>query len=180
MNYAIVLYMDDQNTKMAEQMTRELSAACGSDYCMNTVPHISIASLVAEDEKAVKAEATKLSKLLKRGKVQIASIGVFNPVVLFLAPIVNSYLMESCRIANEQMLRVCEIGNQGRYLPDSWVPHIAVAMKMEKAGLYRGFSKLSELFWPFDAEIDRMALIRYERENPYQELAVYDLELAEE
>ena len=175
MDFAIVLYMDDQKTKMVEQMTRELATECGSDYSTNTVPHISIASLVAEDEEAVKVEAAKLSKLLKRGKVNVASIGVFNPVVLFLAPIVNSYLMESCRIANDQMLRVCEIGNQGRYLPGSWVPHIAVAMKMEKDGLYRGFNKLSELFSPFDAEIDRMALIRWERENPYQELAVYEL-----
>ena len=175
MNYAIVLYMDDQKTKMAAQMTRELAAACGSDYCMKMIPHISIASLAAENEEAVKAEAAKLSKLLKRGNVQIASIDVFNPVVLFLAPIMNAYLLESCRIANDQMLRVCEIGNQGRYLPDAWVPHIAVAMKMEKDGLYRGFNKLSELFSPFDAEIDRMVLIRWERENPYQELAVYDL-----
>lgn len=176
MDCAIVLYMDDQKTKMAEQMTRELAAVCGSDYCMKTVPHISIASLIAEDEEAVKAEAAKLSKLLKRGSVQIASIGVFNPAVLFLAPIVNSYLLESCRIANDHMLRVCEIGNQGRYLPDAWVPHIAVAMKMEKDGLFRGFRKLSEIFTPFDAEIDRMALIKWERENPYQELAVFDLD----
>ena len=67
MDYAIVLYMDDQKTKMAAQMTRELAAACGSDYCMKTIPHISIASLIAEDEEAVKAEAAKLSRLLKRG-----------------------------------------------------------------------------------------------------------------
>ena len=175
MDYAIVLYMNDQKTKMAEQMTRELAAVCGSNYCMKTIPHISIASLIAEDEEAVRVEAAKLSRLLKRGKVNIASIGVFNPVVLFLAPIMNAYLLESCRMANDQMLRVCKIGNQGRYLPDAWVPHIAVAMKMEKDGLYRGFNKLSELFSPFDAVIDRMALIRSERENPYQELAVYEL-----
>ena len=119
MDYAIVLYMNDQKTKMAEQMTRELAAVCGSDYCMKTIPHISIASLIAEDEEAVRAEAEKLSRLLKRGKVNVASIGVFNPAVLFLAPIKNSYLLEACRIANDQMLRVCEIGNQGRYLPDA-------------------------------------------------------------
>lgn len=178
MNYAIVLYMDDEKTELAARMTRELAAACGSDYCMNTIPHISVASLVSEDEEAVRAEAEKLSRRLKRGRVQIASIGVFNPVVLFLAPIMNAYLLESCRIANDQMRRVCEIGNQGRYLPDSWVPHIAVAMNMEKDGLYRGFHKLSELFSPFDAEIDRMALIKWERENPWQELAVFDLDSA--
>ena len=73
------------------------------------------------------------------------------------------------------MLKVSEIGNQGRYMPDHWVPHMAVAMKMERAGLYRGFQKLSEIFTPFCAEIDKMALIKWEEDRPYQELAVYAL-----
>lgn len=30
---------------------------------------------------------------------------------------------------------ISEIGNQGRYIPNNWVPHMAVAMKMDKEGL---------------------------------------------
>lgn len=52
---------------------------------------------------------------------------------------------------------------------------MAVAMKMEKEGLYKAFQKLSEIFTPFCAEIDKMAFIKWEEDNPYQELAVYDL-----
>ncbi len=39
----------------------------------------------------------------------------------------------------------------------------------------QAFQKLSEIFTPFCAEIDKMALIKWEEDNPYQELAVYDL-----
>ena len=85
-------------------------------------------------------------------------------------------MTESCRVANDTMLKVSKIGNQGRYIPNSWVPHMAVAMKMEREGLYRGFRKLSEIFTPFRAEIVKMALIKWEENDPYQELAVYDLE----
>ena len=49
-------------------------------------------------------------------------------------------------------------------------------MKMEKEGLYKGLKKLSELFTPFNAEIEKMALIKWEEDNPYQELAVYNLQ----
>ena len=52
---------------------------------------------------------------------------------------------------------------------------MAVAMKMEQEGLYRAFKKLSEIFTPFCAGIDKMALIKWEEGNPYQELVVYDL-----
>lgn len=175
MDYAIVLYMNDEKTTMVREMVRELAPKCGSDYCLDIMPHITIASIIAEDEEAIKEEARKLSETIKRGEIKIASIGVFNPFVLYLAPIVDSYLIASCQIANNTMLKISEIGNHGRYMPFNWVPHMAVAMKMDKEGLYKGFNRLSELFTPFGAEIDKMALIKWEQDNPYQELAVYDL-----
>ena len=52
---------------------------------------------------------------------------------------------------------------------------MAVTMKMGRDGLYKGFERLSEIFIPFCAEINRMALIKWEKDNPYQELAVYGL-----
>ena len=175
MDYAIVLYMNDEKTAMVTEMIRKLVPECGSDFCLGIVPHITISAIISDDEKAVIEEADKLSRKLKRGGITIASIGVFNPLVLFLAPVVDSYLTGSCQIANDTMLKVSEVGNKGRYLPDSWVPHMAVAMKMDKEGLYKGFKKLSEIFTPFCAEIDKMALIKWDEDDPYQELAVYDL-----
>lgn len=175
MDYAIVLYMDEEKTATVKEWIDVLAPVCGSDYCLHIKPHVTISALIAENEQAVKEEAERLSRRLKRGEVKIASIGVFNPFVLFLAPVVDSYLIESSRTANDLMLEVSEIGNKGRYIPNSWVPHIAVAMKMDREGLYKSFNKLSEIFTPFRAEIDRMALIRWEKDDPYQELAVYDL-----
>ncbi len=176
MDYAIVLYMNEEKTAMVREMAKELAAVCGSSYCLGIEPHITISAIVAEDEDRVREEAGKLSRALKRGEIRIASIGIFNPYVLFLSPVVDSYLIGSSQTANDHMLKVSEIGNKGRYIPDNWVPHMAVAMKMEREGLYRGFRKLSEIFTPFRAEIVKMALIKWEEDDPYQELAVYDLE----
>ena len=91
MDFAIVLYMNDEQTAMVNGMIRELVPECGSDFCLGIVPHM------------------------------------------------------------------------------------AVAMKMDKEGLYKGFKKLSEIFNPFTARIDKMALIKWEEDDPYQELAVYEL-----
>ena len=176
MDYAIVLYMNDEKTAMVNGLIEELAPECGSDYCLGIVPHVTISAIISDDEDAVKTAARDLSKKLTSGELKIASIGIFNPLVLFLAPIVDSYLIKSSQIANDTMLEVSEIGNKGRYIPNSWVPHMAVAMKMEKEGLYKGFKRLSEIFTPFCAELDKMALIKWEENNPYQELAVYDLQ----
>ena len=175
MDYAVVLYMNEEKTAMVKEWIKELAPVCGSDYCLCTEPHVTICAMIADDEELVKKEAAELSKVLKKGEIKVGVIGVFNPFVLFLSPVVDSYLIESSQIANDCMLKVSEIGNKGRYIPGNWVPHMAVAMKMEKEGLYKAFKKLSEIFTPFCAGIDKMALIKWEEDNPYQELAVYDL-----
>ncbi len=176
MDYAITLYMNDEKTAMVKGLINEIAPICGSDYCLQIVPHITIAALVADDEDAVLAAAEKLSKQLKKGEVKIGAVGAFVPFVLYLSPVVDSYLTGSCRTANETMLKVAEVGNKGRYTPDHWVPHMAVAQKMDREGLCRGFDALTALFSPFAGEIDRMALIKWEPDHPYQELAVYDLQ----
>lgn len=175
MDYAIVLYMNEKKTGMVKSMISELASECGSDYCVNIKPHVTIASIISDDEKAIKEEVKKISVKIKHGEIKVASIGIFNPFVLYLAPIVDLYLLEACQIANDMLLKVSDVGNQGRYTPFNWVPHMAVAMKMDREGLYRSFNRLSELFTPFIAEIDKLALIKCEQDNPYQELAVYDL-----
>ncbi len=174
-NYAIVLYMNDEKTAMVKEMVRAIAPVCKSEYCLGTVPHITISAIVGEDEESIKEEAKKLSKLIKKGEIKVGVIGVFSPAVLFLSPVVDSYLIESSQVANDQMLKVAEVGNKGRYIPNNWVPHMAVAMKMDNEGLINGFAKLTEIFTPFCAEIDKMALIKWEEDNPYQELAVFDL-----
>ena len=113
MDYAIVLYMNEEKTAMVNKMIRELAEACGNDYCLNIVPHVTISAIVSDNEEAVRAETEKLSKKLTKGEIKIASIGVFNPLVLFLAPIVDTYLTDSCRMANDTMLKVSEPGNMG-------------------------------------------------------------------
>lgn len=115
MDYAVVLYMNEEKTAMVKEWIKELAPVCGSDYCLCTEPHITISAIIADDEELVKKEAAELSKVLKKGEI------------------------------------------------------------MEKEGLYKAFEKLSEIFTPFCAEIDKMALIKWEEDNPYQELSVYDL-----
>ena len=81
MDYAVVLYMNDEKTAMVNGMIKELALECGNDYCIGIVPHVTISAIISDDEEAVKEEAGKLSKLLTRGELKIASIGIFNPVV---------------------------------------------------------------------------------------------------
>ena len=44
MDYAIVLYMDNEKTAMVNGMIKEIALECGSDYCLGVVPHVTISA----------------------------------------------------------------------------------------------------------------------------------------
>ncbi len=86
----------------------------------------------------------------------------------------NEYLQSACEVANRSVHEISEVGNGGRYLPHNWVAHITIAIEITPEQLKVCVCSLTELFRPFTAEIDRIALIKYEQNAPYQELAVYE------
>ena len=117
MDYAVVLYMNEEKTAMVKEWIKELAPVCGSDYCLCTEPHITISAIIADDEELVKKEAAELSKALKKGEIRVGVIGVFNPFVLFLSPVVDSYLIESSQIANDLIKNYVLTTTHGQYMP---------------------------------------------------------------
>ena len=71
MDYAVVLYMNEEKTAMVKEWIKELAPVCGSDYCLCTEPHITISAIIADDEELVKKEAAELSKVLKKGEIKV-------------------------------------------------------------------------------------------------------------
>ena len=39
MDYAIVLYMNDEKAAMVRSMICEVASKCGSNYCLDIMPH---------------------------------------------------------------------------------------------------------------------------------------------
>ncbi len=177
MNYAIVLYLDNESNDKFGKMMREIAEVTGSDFltAAGSVPHITIASIECDDEVKVLEHVSELAKVLKQGWLWISSIGVFKPAVLYLAPVLNETLQNACEMANEYMLKDASAGNRGIYMPYRWVPHIAVANKLDASMMKAAIDKALELFEPGFATATKLALIKSETHNPYQELVVYDL-----
>ena len=65
-----------------------------------------------------------------------------------------------------------EVGNKGNYLPNHWVPHAAIAVKLTPEALKEAFAVVQEKFTPFEAIAERIVLARAE---PYEELKAWEL-----
>lgn len=141
MNYAVVLYFDDITNIQIQALINNAALSCGNEYMIKTniPPHITISSITSDNEDLLIEEIDAFAYGLSEGEIFWTSIGTFNPCVLFLAPILNEYLLELCKLVNRQLLKVGEAGDSGFYLPYQWMPHTTIATKLSEAELSKAF-----------------------------------------
>lgn len=174
MNYAVVLYFDESTNNKIQSLINNTAANCGNEYMVKTdiPPHITISSITSDNKDLLIEGIDAFSDRLTKGEIFWASIGVFNPNVLFLSPIMNEYLLELCKFVNRQLLKVGEAGDNGFYLPYQWMPHTTIATKLSEAELSKAFETVKNEFKGFGGIADKIALAQC---NPYKEIKIWKL-----
>lgn len=174
LDYAVTLEFDKESRDKIQEMIDEIAAATGRDYMKKAgiPPHVTVSMVVSDDEESVLSDMEDISKTLKSGNVVFTNIGVFNPQVIYLGPVVNEYLQETCKLVNGRLLKHAEAGNNGYYLPNQWVPHSALAVELDAETLKEAFAIVQAKFIPFAATAERIILARA---FPYEEIGSWKL-----
>jgi 2'-5' RNA ligase len=174
MEYAVVLYFDKSTEQKINSLISKIADGTGNKYMMdNKIPgHITI-SLFQYDEEIdpiINIIENKLSTFNKNN-IKIASIGMFSPNVLFLAPVINDYLIE----INKNIVKVINIEKTSfdkNYTENQWVPHISLGVKLNEDELVNGVKVLVKNFEVLDAKTDRIGLVKC---NPYREIKIWEI-----
>lgn len=174
MDYAVTLEFDEETEKVIQTLIDEVAKKTGCDYMkqINIPPHVTVCALVSDKEEALFKEMENVVKQIRKGRIWFANIGVFNPLVIYLGPVLNEYLQNTCSLVNERLLKYADVGNRGRYLPNQWVPHAAIAVKLNPAALQEAFAIVQETFTAFEAKVEKIVLAKTE---PYGELYSWKL-----
>lgn len=174
MDYAITLEFDKETNFRIQELIDEVAKTTGCDYMKQSKipPHITVSALISDNEEALLLEMESIAKSMKKDDVFFASIGVFNPLVIYLSPIMNKFLWNTCCTVNERLLKYAEVGNKGRYLPNQWVPHAAIAVKLTPEALKKAFAIVQEKFTAFCATAEKIVLARA---VPYKEICSWNL-----
>ena len=177
MYYAVTLEFDKESEARMQEMIDEVASVTGCGFMKRShvPPHITVSALVGDNEEALLLEMEKIAPQISKTPIRFANIGVFNPLVIYLGPLVNEFLLETCKLVNERLLQYAEVGNKGNYLPNHWVPHAAIAVKLTPEALKEAFAIVQEKFTPFEAIAERIVLARAE---PYEELKAWELKTA--
>lgn len=174
MYYAVTLEFDKESEAKMQEMIDEVARVTGCDYMkrQNVPPHVTVSGLVGDNEEALIFEMEKLAATMSKTPIRFVNIGVFNPLVIYLGPLMNEFLQDTCRMVNERLLQYAEVGNKGNYLPNHWVPHAAIAVKLTPEALKEAFAIVQEAFTSFEGMVERIVLARAE---PYEELKAWEL-----
>lgn len=168
MMYAITLYFDETTQGKIQEMIFSVSEDCGNKYMIENriPPHITVAAVEIENEKELIQRIDSFIAQIKGGDINWASIGVFNPYVLFLAPVLNEYLQYMCKYINRQLNMFMPADN-GHYLPNCWVPHTAIATKLSEDEIHLAFKSLQKQFVFFTGKATELVLAKC---NSYKEV----------
>jgi len=174
MDYAVTLEFDKKTETIIQEMIDEVAMTTGCDYMKQCKipPHVTVCCLIGDNEESLLSEMEQIAASMTKGSVCFANIGVFNPLVIYLGPVMNTFLQNTCRTVNERLLQYAEVGNKGNYLPDQWVPHAGIAVKLTPEALKEAFAIVQKKFSAFGATAERIVLARAE---PYEELRSWEL-----
>ena len=159
---------------------RDIAAATANNYMLdNSVPpHLSLGLFHAEEEKT--GEMVKLfEEFAESLKSRDASLTLnfngpdnFADKVIFLNVSRDEPLLKLNRNLHQLFLPHFEAGDNRNYLPENWVPHIALAVKLCGPQFEKGFDVAKRFPLPKTAKITSATLARC---NPYNEIVKISL-----
>lgn len=172
--YAIVLYFDKDASAVLGSATETVAAASGNRYMLDVdiPPHITIGSFQADGTSVLKEKISSFLQDFQKFCVEFDKIASFEPKVVFASPKRNACLEKYNRSIHELLKNLCPPGDNEYYTPEKWIPHCALALKLNDVEYTAARKAAETLPLPLRAKVEKIALARC---NPYCETAVWEI-----
>lgn len=172
--YAIVLYFDDTTNKIIGNIIERASSLSGNNYMLdiNIPPHVTLGCFFGDEQVDLHERVESFAKSVTPFEVTFHSIGAFEPYVLFASPVKDEYLTQLNALLHESFLNDYEPAENANYLPDRWMPHCSLAVRLDVEQFAKAKAIESEIDLPFTARVTKITLAKC---NPYNEVAIWKI-----
>lgn len=172
--YLVSVYFDEKTDKHIRGFMKQVAKKTGNTYMIdgNVPPHITIAAFEAQEAETAIRKIEQEIQEFQKGKITWASMAVFLPHVIYLAPVLDRYLHHMGAAVNEALKDIPEIILRPNYQPFNWMPHTTIAKKLSSEEMRIAFEVLQNSFGMFSGEIVRIGLAKT---NPYEEIIMWEL-----
>ena len=161
--YLISVYFDDKSNKIISNYINKIAQKTGNTFMTDNdvPPHLTIMSVEEQLERS-----------LTKGQIQLVSVGVLLPYVLYAAPVLNLYLEDMIEQVHDMVKHIPEVRMSRYYQPMQWLPHITLGKKLSKEQMQEAFSVMQELFVPMEVTVAEIGLAKT---NTHQDLIRVEL-----
>ena len=148
--YLVSVYFDDKSNKIISDYINKIAQKTGNTFMTDNhvPPHLTIMSVEAREEENLTEVMDQLERSLTKGQIQLVSVGVLLPYVLYVK-------------------NIPEVRMSRYYQPMQWLPHITLGKKLSKEQMQEAFAVMQEQFVPMEVTVSEIGLAKT---NPHQDL----------
>lgn len=172
--YLLSLYFDNETDICLQNLINKVAEKTGNFYMLDKAipPHITIAEINDGEENLLIQTLDYVIRNWSSDKLDWVSIGSFKPHVLFLQPVLNTYLNELSVSVNKILSEKGLVKEESRYIPFNWLPHTTIARNLSESQMEKAFKVLQTNFVPFSGKVIKAGLAK---SNPYHDIYTWEL-----
>ena len=172
--YLISAYFDEHTNQTINRYVRQIAEKTKNSFMIDkqVPPHLTISSVEARQGEVLFPYMEKLQGNISQGIVQMVSIGMFFPYVMYLTPVLNHYLLDLSQQIYDTVNGIPEVSVSRFYQPMNWLPHITLGKTLTKEQMKIAFAVMQESFAPLEGNIIKIGLAST---NPHQDLLIWEL-----
>ena len=152
--YLISVYFDDKSNKIISNYINKIAQKTGNTFMTDNhvPPHLTIMSVEAREEKKINRGDGTVGEVPDQRQIQLVSVGVLLPYVLYAAPVLNLYLEDMIEQVHDMVKHIPEVRMSRYYQPMQWLPHITLGKKLSKRTDAGSLLVMQELFVPMGSD----------------------------
>ena len=149
--YLVSIYFDEKTTNRMQGYITQVAKRSGNPFMIekNVPPHLTISAFETRSEDQVISLFEETRDMFQSGEIIWCSVGAFFPNVLYLSPVLNTYLQELSEKVYKELLKTADVKVHKCYRPMQWVPHATIGKKLSKEEMLAAFQVLQEQFGVF-------------------------------
>ena len=167
--YLISAYFDKPTEQTLTRHINQIVTQTGNTFMTDNhvPPHLTISSLEARSVEVLLPCMEQLRDKIPQGTVSFVSIGALLPYVLYVTPVLNTYLQELSQQICSSVSQIADVRVSRFYRPMQWLPHVTLGKTLTKEQLQTAFAVMQERFVPFDGKVVSLGLAKT---NPHEDL----------
>lgn len=173
--YLISIYFDSKTNQRINEIIRLIVKKTQNTAMLdsNIPPHITISAFDTrqKEKQVISLFDTQFTKL-KSQTIQWVSVGAFFPHVIYLTPILNSYLHNLSATVFQSLQTLEDTSIRPYYQPFHWIPHTTVSKNLSAQEMLMAFQILQNSFGLFSGKVTKIAIAKT---NPHHDIYTWEL-----